>query len=138
MPSIRAAITHTEALAACVDGLLSERKRREALEALERRLTGKVPKDLAAGRRRALLREGELVKVCRKGTKPRRFVLLSDVLLYGRREAPPGDRVLVSMALPLAELRVEEAPDPLPGLHFALRLLHPNKSFVVPYGGAYE
>lgn len=130
LPAVRAAITHTEALASCVDELLNERKRREALEALEKRLTGRVPRELAAARGRRLLHEGELVKVCRKGTKPRRFVLLSDVLLYGRRESPPGERVLVSMALPLAELRVEEAPDPLPGLHHALRLLHPLKSFV--------
>lgn len=58
---------------------------------------------------RYLLREGELLKLCRRGMQPRYFILLSDVLLYTQYNAGGNGTGLLRLncELPLEGMRVE-------------------------------
>lgn len=57
---------------------------------------------------RSLLKEGELLKLCRRGMQPRYYILLSDVLLYTSFiTSGPGGALRVNYELPLEGMRVE-------------------------------
>lgn len=107
------------------------------LQALQKRLTGGPPR-LAEKAGRQLLHEGPLMKVCRKEPKPRYFVLLSDLLLYGTApdvpaaadegSPPPAPKVSVHACLELERTSVEED---VPNAPLAFQILSSPKSFVV-------
>eukprot|EP01126_Amoeba_proteus_P044675 TRINITY_DN4973_c0_g1_i9.p1 TRINITY_DN4973_c0_g1~~TRINITY_DN4973_c0_g1_i9.p1 ORF type:complete len:142 (-),score=43.90 TRINITY_DN4973_c0_g1_i9:517-942(-) len=59
---------------------------------------------------RKFIKEGSLLKQCRKERKMRRFFLFSDILLYGFDDVIPG-RVNFSMKLELLTTLVEDLPD---------------------------
>lgn len=57
---------------------------------------------------RYLLKEGELLKLCRREMQPRYFILLSDVLLYTSfATSSPGGALRLNYELPLEGMRVE-------------------------------
>lgn len=57
---------------------------------------------------RYLLKEGELLKLCRREMQPRYFILLSDVLLYTSfASSSPGGALRLNYELPLEGMRVE-------------------------------
>ncbi|XP_045100990.1 FYVE, RhoGEF and PH domain-containing protein 6-like [Portunus trituberculatus] len=57
---------------------------------------------------RYLLKEGELLKLCRREMQPRYFILLSDVLLYTSfANSSPGGALRLNYELPLEGMRVE-------------------------------
>ncbi|XP_076062355.1 FYVE, RhoGEF and PH domain-containing protein 6-like [Oratosquilla oratoria] len=57
---------------------------------------------------RKLLKEGELLKLCRRGMQPRYFILLSDVLLYTSYAASGvGVPLRLNYELPLEGMRVD-------------------------------
>src|SRR5690606_1752855 len=65
-----------------VNEAVRRKERRDKLMEVRSRLTGAVPASLVAPLR-VHVREGSLTKLCRKKPKPRHFVLMSDLLLYG-------------------------------------------------------
>ncbi|XP_063608585.1 FYVE, RhoGEF and PH domain-containing protein 6-like [Penaeus indicus] len=57
---------------------------------------------------RYLLKEGELMKLCRRGMQPRYFILLSDVLLYtSPMTSGPHGALRLNYELPLEGMRVD-------------------------------
>lgn len=57
---------------------------------------------------RHLLKEGELLKLCRREMQPRYFILLTDVLLYTSfASGSPGGALRLNYELPLEGMRVE-------------------------------
>ena len=60
---------------------------------------------------RVFVREGELLKLCRKGAKRRRVWLFNDALLYATPSDVPGARISIKpVLLPLRGASVAEVP----------------------------
>ncbi|XP_065919970.1 uncharacterized protein [Dysidea avara] len=89
---------------------------------------------------RVFVREGALVKVCRKGPKKRQFFLFNDVLVYGC--ILPKNRYGNQHILPLSQMSVSDTCHFLPSIDYgpgdmqleeemAFQLNHTDKSFHV-------
>lgn len=83
---------------------------------------------------RLFVREGPLLKMCRKGLKTRHFFLFNDILVYGSvltKGSYKGQTVL-----PLAEMMVQDVEDSAEGSN-GFQINHEEKSFVV-YSGSVQ
>eukprot|EP01126_Amoeba_proteus_P045098 TRINITY_DN5037_c0_g1_i15.p1 TRINITY_DN5037_c0_g1~~TRINITY_DN5037_c0_g1_i15.p1 ORF type:complete len:240 (-),score=59.15 TRINITY_DN5037_c0_g1_i15:189-908(-) len=85
---------------------------------------------------RKFIKEGILLKQCRKERKERRFFLFSDILIYGFDDPShlTGQDIILSQQLKLESTSVEDVPDSLLGmetLENTLLIKAPGKSFYV-------
>jgi len=78
---------------------------------------------------RMFVREGTLTKICRKAPKKFKFVLFSDLILYGS-PLPGSDKYLFHRQLDLETCRMEDLPDS-DQIHTAFVVGSAKKSFIV-------
>lgn len=64
-----------------INNVIKERQNLEKLLSIQKKLTGNVPPIVIP--RRVFIREGSLMKVCRKVSKKRWFILFNDSFIYG-------------------------------------------------------
>ncbi len=118
-------------IADLVNERIRDRQNRDAIAAVQRRISD-CPKLEKEGR--VFLKEGTLMKICRKEPKPREFFLFNDILLYASKEALSTKFHLL---MQLETTAAEDVPDRA-GLTHAFELLNKNKSFVVYASSADE
>jgi hypothetical protein len=81
---------------------------------------------------RKYIRDGILIKICRKERKRRWFVLFNDILIYGVPLAFPADRYMLSQKVELVNTRFEDIPDdPSKQITNAFKISSNSKSFIV-------
>ena len=128
---LRAALHSIEDIALVVNESIREAEYMNQLVELKKKFTGAVPEILAP--KRFLVREGNLMKVCRKEPKPRQFFLLNDMLIYATQNitpTPTGGRYRFHDLLPLEFTSVQDTPDK-PSQRNAFQFLSKSKSFTV-------
>jgi hypothetical protein len=90
--------------------MIRDRENREKIEEIESRWAGLRTSMVKPGR--WFVREGTLIKKCRRADKPFEFVLFSDALVYGSSHLSSGNTGLASVKfhreIPLSECRVKE------------------------------
>eukprot|EP00041_Stephanoeca_diplocostata_P028296 m.797863 g.797863 ORF g.797863 m.797863 type:complete len:1192 (-) comp23348_c0_seq1:286-3861(-) len=84
---------------------------------------------------RVLKMQGQLGKVCRRGTQPRTFFLFSDCLVYAQNE---GDKFITPRMLPLEGMRVAEIEGEVVGEKYCFELKSSKKSFIIGCPGVSE
>lgn len=77
---------------------------------------------------RFLKMQGQLGKVCRRGTQPRNFFLFSDGLVYAQNE---GGKYITPRMLPLEGMRVAELEGEVVGEKYCFELKSSKKSFII-------
>jgi FYVE/RhoGEF/PH domain-containing protein 5/6 len=110
MPLLNQALTKIKSVAEQVDRSVEEYKQLEKLLAIQASFSGGSSVDLVKPGRR-FIREGSLIKVCRRANKTRKFWLFSDILLYGI-PILTGSNV-VSGEFSLLHLQLQDLPDAL-------------------------
>jgi FYVE/RhoGEF/PH domain-containing protein 5/6 len=101
----------------------------ENLKRISKVLVGNVPDLKLPGR--IFIREGTLVKLCRKIPKKRYFMLLSDILIYGSKEEN-STKVKFHRLINLTEgSTIEDIPDSKNTTPNGFKLITSTKSFVV-------
>ncbi len=80
---------------------------------------------------RSFVKQGALVKICRKSRKERHFFLFNDLLLYAS-EALSGGKYTLHGHMDLMHVRIDDVPDSEPRrVQHAFQIVGPKKSFVV-------
>eukprot|EP01102_Stenamoeba_stenopodia_P012679 TRINITY_DN402_c0_g2_i4.p1 TRINITY_DN402_c0_g2~~TRINITY_DN402_c0_g2_i4.p1 ORF type:complete len:610 (+),score=94.76 TRINITY_DN402_c0_g2_i4:235-2064(+) len=109
--------------------VLKLRQSTEKLEALQKRFVGKnVPVLATTGR--LFLKEGELIKLCRKDEQKRMFWLMSDLLIYGTETATGSYKCHRAIVLPPNTTKITDLPDKS-NLKNAFQIVTQAKSFIV-------
>ena len=118
---------YTIQVAVYVNESIRAKENRDKLLEIQKSLTGsKIPPIVAPGR--IFMREGTLVKMCRREPKRRYFFLFNDLLVY----CTVNDEQTYTFhrAIGLGQLRVDEIPD-TSGMTNAFQILSNQKSFSV-------
>ena len=103
----------------------------EKLLALESQFISRAPIGLVLPNR-TIERDGMLDKVCRKGVKKRRFVVLSDLIVYGSPLPGAKEKWVFSRCIDLKDPRVKiEHVAPQHEREFGFAILSAEKSFIV-------
>lgn len=101
----------------------------ENLKRLAKVLVGNVPELNMPGR--FFIREGTLVKLCRKIPKKRYFILFNDILIYGSKE-DTSTKIKFHRLINLTEgSTIEDIPDSKSATPHGFKLITSTKSFVV-------
>eukprot|EP01102_Stenamoeba_stenopodia_P014614 TRINITY_DN4877_c0_g1_i1.p1 TRINITY_DN4877_c0_g1~~TRINITY_DN4877_c0_g1_i1.p1 ORF type:complete len:794 (-),score=150.51 TRINITY_DN4877_c0_g1_i1:107-2488(-) len=82
---------------------------------------------------RVFIKEGGLLKICRKARKMRYFFLFNDILIYADI-IPIQEKYIMHLQLELAKLRLQDIPDREGGrdpLQNCFQIISPKKSFTV-------
>jgi len=126
------ALHQTDRAAKHMNSAIARRLARQALKDLEGQFVGGLP--LVSPRRR-LIREGRMLKVCRRFDKTYYWHLFSDALLYSEETRTGSAAFKVHRIMSLAETWVEPiAPEHNSAMYappHALRVLNRSKSFIV-------
>jgi len=128
------ALTEVQELANLMNKNVGIMEKYEELRVIEKRLTGKRPRNLVIWGR-FLVHEGELTKLCRKVPKRRYFFLFNDLLLYGEKMIT--DDIKIHREIRLTDGKVVNIPDTTKQKN-ALQVLSKEKSFLVWASSAEE
>ncbi|MDP2436310.1 MAG: FYVE zinc finger domain-containing protein [archaeon] len=131
---LTAALSSVQEIAVVVNESIREAEYMNQMVEFKKKFSGNVPELLAP--KRFLIREGTLMKVCRKEPKPRQFFLLNDNLIYATQQltpTPTGGRYRFHQMLPLQYTTVVDIPDKpsSPSQKNAFQFLSKTKSFTV-------
>jgi len=126
LPNLQKAFEETKKISNLVQTSYELIKNREAIMKIQQKFNGKLETILAP--HRTYIKEGQLIKICRKTPKPRQFFLFSDVLVYAQTN--PNKKFTLSRMLKLADLRIRDLPDSTTYSN-AFEITSPEKSFVV-------
>lgn len=127
--NLLSALEKLKIVAEQVDKAIHEQKNRESMLKIQKRV-GDAVQIIEPGR--VYVREGDLIKLCRKGPKKRFFALFSDMLLYATELV--GGRLMNVNVLRMTSLGVRDLPDdPKRNQANAMAISNEKKSFVV-YG----
>jgi hypothetical protein len=113
-------------LAFKINDTIREKQELEQLIEIQRRFTGH-PEIVVPGR--VFLREGPVVKICRKTPKARWFFLFSDSIVYAKK-VDVGDVFIFHREIDLKDASVQDVPDK-PKAENAFQVLGKEKSFTV-------
>eukprot|EP00026_Physarum_polycephalum_P004104 Phypoly_transcript_04121.p1 GENE.Phypoly_transcript_04121~~Phypoly_transcript_04121.p1 ORF type:complete len:678 (+),score=110.34 Phypoly_transcript_04121:137-2170(+) len=110
-----------------INNVIKERQNIEKLLSIQKKLTGTVPP--IAIPRRVFIREGSLMKVCRKVSKKRWFILFNDAFIYGSILDTVGKYKFHRLQT-LVGGKVKDVPDK-PKHKNAFQIICKEKSFTV-------
>jgi len=110
---------------------IKQQRDEDELARVQKLFTGNVPDLRTPGR--AYVREGYLIKLCRKIPKKRWFVLFNDALMYGAKEKDERDaKVKFHRLITLSSnSRVKDIPDKTGSTPNGFQIVTTLKSFVV-------
>lgn len=134
LPSLEKALGEVAEAGVEINKLVDKRECKLELVALSKRFTG-FPSDLnILDKERKVLKQGVMLKQCRRKAKPFYFVLLSDLLLYGDG-GEDGGSIAFHRVLRLNETIVknisEDIAEKQTGRKYAFEIVSRKKSFVV-------
>jgi len=127
-----AALLQIEDIAIYVNEAIREKENQDKLLRIQQSLVGsKIPE--IVNLRRKFIREGVLVKMCRREPKRRYFFLFNDMLLYGTANESVNSKITYQYhrALGLDKFRVDDIIDPSNTENNAFQVLSNQKSFTV-------
>jgi hypothetical protein len=101
------ALAQVEQVATAVNEAIREQENFQKVVDIQKSFEGNVKTIVADGR--LYVRDGTLMKVCKKVPKPRHFFLFSDSLVYAEVESE--DRFVLRRQMPLSECGVKDVPD---------------------------
>jgi len=107
LPHLNQALAKIKSVAEQVDRSVEEYKHLEKLLAIQASFSGSSVNLVTPGRK--FLKEGSLIKVCRRANKTRKFWLFNDILLYGI-PILTGTNV-ASGEFPLKYVQLQDLPD---------------------------
>ncbi|KAL6065425.1 Pleckstriny domain-containing family F member 2 [Balamuthia mandrillaris] len=124
------ALSKVNEVADVINDSVRTRQNFEQLQELEKRLTGKLPKNFARPYR-ALIHQGVLTKLCRKIPKPRYFFLFNDLLMYGEEsKAKVYSDFNIHRFISLRSGRISDVEDSSKAKN-AFKVVSKEKSFLV-------
>ena len=127
---IRKALDSVAAVADRINEAIREHQELEQLIRVSKQIKN-APVRLVVPRR-AFLRDGMLVKICRKSPKPRHFFLFTDCMVYTKRIEAVGTVDVFHRMIMLAGARVLDVSDRAPaGASHAFQILAREKSFTL-------
>ena len=130
-PPVAEALKRVTKLANEINAAMEKIQNLEKLLALEKEFISRSPIGLVLPNRK-IVRDGMLDKVCRKGIKKRRFVVLTDLLVYGSPLPGAKDKWVFSRCIDLKDERVKlERVPPQHEREFGFAILSSEKSFIV-------
>jgi hypothetical protein len=104
--NLERALVQVEQVATAVNEAIREQENFQKVVDIQKSFEGNVKTIVADGR--LYVRDGVLMKVCKKVPKPRHFFLFSDSLVYAEVES---DRYVLRRQMPLTECGVKDVPD---------------------------
>lgn len=126
-PHLEKAFEKIKTIAEHIDQSVEEYKNYEAIMQIQKKFSGKVNL-LQPGRR--FIKEGILIKTCRKTKKPRMFWLFSDLLVYAIPQV--ANIYTLRYQIPMYSTLLEDVPDDeKKGTKFAFLIKSKLKSFQV-------
>merc|ERR1711988_141550 len=128
--NIANALSKIEEVANKVNESVRSREHMEELVALQKKFTGEIPPGFVQPGR-CFIREGPLMKVCRKDSQKRWFFLFNDMLMYGVKAATETKKSYkIRHSLYLAVTKAVSVPDTSRTKN-AFQILGRDKSFTV-------
>jgi len=126
LPNLQKAFEETKKISYLVQTSYDLIKNRETIMKIQQKFNGKLETILVP--HRTYIRDGQLIKICRKTPKPRQFFLFNDVLVYA--QLCPNKKYILSRMLKLVDIRIRDIPDSTTYSN-AFEITSPEKSFIV-------